>query len=113
MTKRMNRRNFARLLGLSASVAALPATAITPSSPATHAANLARERGFPKGFLWGTATSAYQIEGAPTEDGRGPSIWDTFSDVKTNTYTGDNGDMGADHFHRYREDVALMRELGV
>jgi beta-glucosidase len=110
MTKRMNRRNFARLLGLSASVAALPATAVTPSSPLTNAT---KERGFPKGFLWGTATSAYQIEGAPTEDGRGPSIWDTFSDVKTNTYTGDNGDMGADHFHRYREDIALMQELGV
>jgi len=110
MTKRINRRNFARLLGLSASVAALPATGMVPS---TAQVATTCGRGFPKGFLWGTATSAYQIEGAPTEDGRGPSIWDTFSHVKTNTYTGDNGDMGSDHFHRYREDIALMQELGV
>ncbi|HEX3984933.1 MAG TPA: family 1 glycosylhydrolase, partial [Acidisoma sp.] len=70
-------------------------------------------RGFPKGFLWGTATSAYQIEGAPEAEGRGPSIWDTFSRVKKNTYMGDNGDIADDDFHLYREDIALMRELGV
>lgn len=69
--------------------------------------------GFPEGFLWGTATSAYQIEGATEEAGRGLSIWDTFSRVKKNTYTGENGDVADDHFHRYREDVAIMRELGV
>lgn len=68
---------------------------------------------FPKGFVWGTATSAYQIEGAPQADGRGPSIWDTFSHIKGRTYTGENGDVADDDFHRYAEDVALMRELGI
>jgi beta-glucosidase len=63
--------------------------------------------------LWGTATSAYQIEGAPQADGRGVSVWDTFSRVKKNTYTGDNGDVADDDFHLYRTDVAIMRELGV
>ncbi|HVG27887.1 MAG TPA: GH1 family beta-glucosidase [Acidobacteriaceae bacterium] len=111
MEQRINRRNFARLLGLSASAAALPAPA-TAAPPAAPASTLAA-REFPKGFLWGTATSAYQIEGAPEEDGRGPSIWDTFSRVPKNTYTGDNGDIADDHFHRYREDVAIMRDLGV
>ena len=71
------------------------------------------KRSFPDGFVWGTATSAYQIEGAPEEDGRGLSIWDTFSRVKKNTYTGDNGDTADDHFHRYREDIGIMRGLGV
>lgn len=73
----------------------------------------ATRRRFPKGFLWGTATSAYQIEGAPQADGRGPSIWDTFSHVKKNTYTGDNGDIADDDFHLYRQDVAIMQELGI
>jgi beta-glucosidase len=110
MRERINRRNFARLLGLSASAAALPATAMaTSAAPASTTGG----RGFPAGFLWGTATSAYQIEGATEEDGRGLSIWDTFSRVRKNTYTGDNGDMGDDHFHRYREDIALMQGLGV
>jgi beta-glucosidase len=62
--------------------------------------------------LWGTATSAYQIEGAPTADGRGPSVWDTFSDAKK-TYTGDNGDVADDEFHLYRSDIGIMRDLGV
>ncbi|MGI4827851.1 MAG: GH1 family beta-glucosidase [Janthinobacterium lividum] len=110
MLKRINRRNFAQLLGLSASTIALPSTASAASS---LPANAMINRRFPKGFLWGTATSAYQIEGATQEEGRGPSIWDTFSRVKTNTYTGDNGDIADDHFHRYREDVAIMHELGV
>lgn len=68
---------------------------------------------FPKGFLWGTATSSYQVEGAPTEDGRAPSIWDTFTHKQGGTYTGDTGDTADDEFHRYREDVAIMRQLGV
>jgi beta-glucosidase len=62
--------------------------------------------------LWGTATSAYQIEGAPEADGRGLSVWDTFSREKK-TYTGENGDVADDDFHRYPEDIAIMRELGM
>ena len=68
---------------------------------------------FPADFALGVATSAYQIEGATQADGRGPSIWDTFSHTPGKTEGGDHGDVACDHYHRYREDVALMRELGV
>ncbi|UYQ65740.1 GH1 family beta-glucosidase [Streptomyces peucetius] len=68
---------------------------------------------FPTGFRWGTATASYQIEGAATEDGRTPSIWDTFSRTPGKVRNGDTGDIAADHYHRMREDVALMRRLGV
>ncbi|MET7315349.1 GH1 family beta-glucosidase [Streptomyces thermoviolaceus] len=67
---------------------------------------------FPHDFLWGTATSAYQIEGAVAEDGRSPSIWDTFSHTPGKTDNGDTGDVACDHYHRWREDVDLMRRLG-
>ncbi|MER5884065.1 GH1 family beta-glucosidase [Streptomyces sp. NPDC001941] len=67
---------------------------------------------FPAGFTWGTATSAYQIEGAVAEDGRAPSIWDTFSRVPGAVDGGDHGDTACDHYHRWPEDVALMRTLG-
>lgn len=68
---------------------------------------------FPPGFLWGTATSAYQIEGAVHEDGRGPSIWDDFCRIKGAIRDGSDGSIACDHYHRYAEDVALMRSLGV
>src|SRR2546423_1774770 len=68
---------------------------------------------FPRGFGWGAATAAYQIEGAAHEDGRGLSIWDTFSHTPGNVHNGDTGDVAADHYHRYREDVALMADLGL
>lgn len=68
---------------------------------------------FPDGFRWGTATAAYQIEGAAAEDGRTPSIWDTFSHTPGKVRNGDTGDVAADHCHRMREDVALMKRLGV
>lgn len=67
---------------------------------------------FPPEFLWGTATSAYQIEGAPKEAGRGISIWDTFSHTAGRTHNGDTGDFGADHFHRLESDLDLLAELG-
>ena len=73
----------------------------------------ASDGGFPPGFLWGAATSAYQVEGAAREDGRGPSIWDTFSRVPGRVAGGDTGDVAADHYHRWREDVALMADLGL
>ncbi|MFI1395591.1 GH1 family beta-glucosidase [Streptomyces sp. NPDC020681] len=68
---------------------------------------------FPAGFRWGTATAAYQIEGAAAEDGRTPSIWDTFSRTPGKVRNGDTGDIAADHYHRMREDVALLKRLGV
>jgi beta-glucosidase len=69
--------------------------------------------GFPAGFVWGAATAAYQIEGAVAEDGRGPSIWDTFAHTPGRVLGGDTGDVAVDHYHRYREDVALMSSLGL
>ncbi|MFF1696561.1 GH1 family beta-glucosidase [Streptomyces sp. NPDC058257] len=68
---------------------------------------------FPADFLWGAATSAYQIEGAVREDGRTPSIWDTFSHTPGKTFDGETGDVAVEHFHRYRDDVALMADLGL
>ena len=68
---------------------------------------------FPRDFAWGTATASYQIEGAADEDGRGKSIWDVFSHKKGNTADGGNGDVACDHYHRYKEDVDLMHNLGI
>jgi len=70
-------------------------------------------RPFPDGFLWGTATAAYQIEGAHDADGRAPSIWDTFAHTPGKVRDGDTGDVACDHYHRFRDDVALMAELGL
>ena len=66
---------------------------------------------FPAGFLWGAATSAYQVEGSPLADGAGPSIWHRFSHTPGRTRAGASGDVACDHYRRWREDVALMREL--
>jgi len=74
------------------------------SSPAT--------RSFPEGFRWGVATSAYQIEGAWDEDGKGVSIWDTFAHTPGKVKNDENADVANDHYHRYPEDVALMKEIG-
>jgi beta-glucosidase len=68
---------------------------------------------FPTDFVWGVATSAYQIEGAVAEGGRGPSIWDTFSHTPGAVDRGDTGDVACDHYHRWREDLDLMAELGI
>ncbi len=74
--------------------------------------NLRAFSGFPTGFLWGTATSAYQIEGAINEDGRGPSIWDRFAHTRGTISDHSNADTATDHYYRYREDVQLMKALG-
>ncbi|MEV0396697.1 GH1 family beta-glucosidase [Polymorphospora rubra] len=68
---------------------------------------------FPPDFLWGAATAAYQIEGAATEGGRTPSIWDTFSDTPGKVLLGHTGDVACDHYHRFRDDVRLMADLGL
>ena len=68
---------------------------------------------FPREFLWGAATASYQIEGAVSEDGRTPSIWDTFARVPGAVAGGDTGDVACDHYHRYEEDVDLMARLGL
>ena len=68
---------------------------------------------FPDQFVWGASTAAYQIEGAWQEDGRGESIWDRFSHTPGKTHHGDNGDVACDHYHRWPEDIALMKQLGL
>lgn len=68
---------------------------------------------FPKNFLWGSATAAYQIEGAYNEDGKGISVWDEYVRAENRTYKNTNGDVAVDHYHRYKEDVALMAEMGL
>ncbi|WP_318764721.1 glycoside hydrolase family 1 protein [Lactiplantibacillus carotarum] len=68
---------------------------------------------FPKGFLWGAASAAYQTEGAYAEDGKGPSIWDTYAHQDGNTYKNTTGDVAIDHYHHLEEDVALMGQLGL
>ncbi|WP_226527932.1 GH1 family beta-glucosidase [Metabacillus niabensis] len=68
---------------------------------------------FPEDMKWGAATAAYQIEGASTKDGRGLSIWDTFANTPGKVLNGDNGDVACDSYHRYKEDIALMKELGI
>jgi beta-glucosidase len=68
--------------------------------------------GFPADFLWGASTAAYQIEGAVAEDGRGPSIWDSFTKQPGKVLGGDSGDVACDHYHRYKEDIDLVADLG-
>ncbi|PNS08209.1 GH1 family beta-glucosidase [Solilutibacter silvestris] len=68
---------------------------------------------FPDGFLWGAATAAHQIEGSPLADGAGPSIWTRFAHTPGMIVNGDTGDIACDHYHRWKQDVALMRELGL
>ena len=74
---------------------------------------LLRMNSFPQGFIWGAATSSYQIEGAARVDGRGESIWDVFCNTPGKVARGENGDVANDHYHRYPEDIAIMKELGL
>ena len=68
---------------------------------------------FPKKFVWGVATSSYQIEGASDSDGKGSSIWDTFTQIPGKIKNGDTGNIACDHYTRWRDDVKLMKDLGV
>ncbi len=117
MTERISRRTFGHLVGMVAGAAALPAGAVAARSQDAgeqgSGAVGGDARRFPQGFLWGSATASYQVEGAVHEDGRGPSIWDTFSHTPGKTYNGDTGDVADDHYHRYKEDIGLMKDLGL
>ena len=112
MFDKFSRRHFAKLAGFSAlGMAGTPARSEdveAKQAPDRHAA-----ASFPSGFVWGTATSAYQIEGAVDEDGRGRSIWDTFAHTPGKIGDHSNADRANDHYHRYKEDVRLIKELGV
>ena len=107
----LSRRAFGKSIG-----------ALAVGSPALIPAASARQNpsgqpnqtyySFPSGFLWGCATAAYQVEGAAKEDGRGPSIWDTFSHTPGKTHNGETGDVADDNYHRYKDDIRLLKDLG-
>src|SRR5436190_595602 len=107
--KVISRRQFGKTAGAAAAAAyagiALPKFAFGQPHPSSLS--------YPKGFLWGCATASYQIEGGAQDDGRGPSNWDTFSHTPGKTYHGDTGDVADDSYHLYKEDVKLMKALGV
>ncbi|MCA6101346.1 GH1 family beta-glucosidase [Bradyrhizobium australafricanum] len=105
MFGKFSRRQFAGLAGLSA-------FGLTGPAEAANRASRPDGTNFPTGFVWGTATSSYQVEGAVNEDGRGPSIWDTFTHTSGKIEDGSTGDRANDHYHRYKEDVRLIKDLG-
>lgn len=107
-----SRRTF---LTRTAGLAALAAAGSVPVSLA-HAKpsrTASENNSFPKNFWWGAATAAYQVEGAANEDGRKPSVWDTFSHTPGRVKEGHTGDVACDHYHRFKDDVKLMAELGI
>jgi beta-glucosidase len=122
---RLTRRKFVYSALAAGAVAALPAglfSACSVSSKAGTAAHASAAQqfepasggiAFPRGFFWGTATAAYQIEGAWNEDGKGESIWDRFAHTPGKIIHGDTGDVACDSYHRWREDIALMRAMNL
>jgi beta-glucosidase len=111
---KVSRRDFAKIIGTAAvGASAIPAFGAdkTENQPNNVQQNSART--FPAGFLWGSATASYQVEGAFNEDGRKPTVWDTFSKTPGKTVDGATGDISTDHYHRYKDDIKLMKNLGV
>ena len=109
--KGITRRTFGKTVAASAAAAfsgvSFPKMAFGQPHPETT--NLR----YPRGFVWGCATAAYQIEGGAKDDGRGASLWDVFSHTPGKTHEGDNGDVADDSYHLYKEDVKLLKALGV
>ena len=107
MTTKFSRRTLARSLAATSAALTLPdlALAAAPPPPAPSS--------FPEGFLWGSATASYQVEGAVKADGRGTTIWDTFAHTPGKVHAGDTGDVADDYYHRYKQDIALMKSLGL
>jgi len=108
--KNLTRRRFNQALA-----GTVAATLASASFPRVALAQLAKatQLQFPPNFLWGCSTAAYQIEGAVNEDGRKPSVWDTFSHTPGKTFQGETGDVADDSYHRYKEDIKLLKNLGV
>ena len=113
-TTRISRRKFLQTAGVAtAGLAVSPLVAATQAKENEREPNQIPPGKFPDKFWWGTATAAYQLEGAAQEDGRGLSIWDTFSHLPGKIKNGDTGDVACDYYHRTATDVKLMAELGV
>src|SRR5262252_9008367 len=119
MATYISRRDFAKVAASVSLGAVAPGCSRAPpqggqaQSELNPASKLPTDREFSKGFYWGTGTSAYQIEGAWKEDGKGESIWDRYAHTPGNIKNNDTGDVANDHYHRYKEDIALMKqELG-
>lgn len=122
---RLTRRNFLRSTLSASAAAALPgflsacnvstkaSAANAASAPIRQFADAASDFVFPKGFFWGTSTASYQIEGAWKEDGKGESIWDRFAHTPGKIKNGDTGDVACDSYHRWRDDIALMRAMNL
>ena len=110
---RFTRRTFAKLFGAAAGAVGVPEIALGQMQNAGGKGMHGNEPRFPEGFLWGSATASYQVEGAVHEGGRGPTIWDSFSHTPGKTANGDTGDVADDFYHRYRQDIALMKEIGL
>src|SRR5579872_6444525 len=106
--KKITRRQFGQTL--SGAAAALAAGSAFPKFAWAQTPRLLR---FPENFMWGCATASYQIEGAVHEDGRKPSVWDTFSHTPGKTFQGETGDVADDSYHLYKEDISLLKNLGV
>src|SRR5215472_10022607 len=114
MKAELSRRNLIKLTG--AATIGLPATGFASGGATSTSDQTSSQpsntRTFPKGFYWGVGTSSYQIEGAWNEDGKGLSIWDTYTHKPGNIKNNDTGDVANDHYHRYKEDVGLMKSIG-
>src|SRR5690348_15472957 len=100
-----SRRDAAKVLAASSAAAMIPGKLLAQVRPT--------DLSFPKGFKWGCATAAYQIEGAVKEDGRGPTNWDVFSHTPGRVFGNENGDVATDSYHRFAEDTQLLKNLGV
>src|SRR5262245_7002330 len=122
MSSTISRRDFAKVAA-SASIGGLTAacsrtepqgarTQPESTSQSSQDSQSSPTREFPKGFFWGVATASYQVEGAWNEDGKGASIWDTYAHTPGHIKNNDTGDIANDHYHRYKEDVALMKDIG-
>jgi len=109
--KEITRRQFGKVAAATAALAGVSLPEF--SSHSSFAQQPPGSRQFPQGFVWGCATAAYQIEGGADEGGRGASIWDVFSHTPGKTYNGDTGDVADDSYHLYKEDVRLLKSLGV
>lgn len=114
---KISRRSFAKIIGAGVVGASTIPALGAGEDQTNNETEVVRQQNmagkFPKDFLWGSATASYQVEGAFDKDGRTPSIWDTFSKIPGKTVDGATGDVSTDHYNRFKEDVQLMKNLGV